>query len=757
MRGSPYRLDELGWAQFERLCDELLRERADLAPAAWQGRADRIRVARLERDVELVPGRLSPGMGWVAVWWSPASSRAELDPSRLLVEVQRRITEEVGTALPPGVVLLTNAVLPGENDDRSTPGLEVVGPAEIGAVVDATPALRRRLPTLLGVCDLDGLLDADVIARSSGDVAAAADLARVFVPTRAHAQALAVLERHGFAVLTGPPEMGKTAIARMLGLSLLAEGWELHECTRPDELWARFDRQRPQVFVADDAFGSTEYRPDAAERWALELDLVLREMDEQHWLVWTSRPTPLRSALVRIHREHGVERWPQPAEVQVDASELDVEEKALILFRHAGAARLGDASIRLVQQYGWELVSHRHFTPERIRRFVWNRLDALAAEAATLGPRRLAAAVAAEVAEPTEAMAASLRALPPEHRALLVALLDVPAGPVGESELAAAARRHRDEGLPKAPGALVDRLLDHFLRLVPPQSVTWVHPSWRDLVIDELVSDPDARVRFLERCGLDGILLALSTGGGAVGPRARPLLVADRDWDTLDGRVYTLAVELDSAAVRRLLYAVEAALAATPDERRRGELKATAASLLERLRRVWERGAAAIDGNVLEPYIAVRAQLEPAVPLPDVGRAWVALLPSVPVRVDDHVEVRRLDEWLRLAAAVGEAEPAALEGLGFRRQAVELLERLVEDVRALSVEAERPPTAALLASCLRRLAEAAHPNVPAATAAAIAALEVDEHDDAPAGPLEAPVGDAPSSAVVRRILRDLGR
>ena len=34
-------------------------------------------------------------------------------------------------------------------------------------------------------------------------------------------------------------------------------------------------RDRPQVFVADDAFGSTEYRPDAAERWARELGRML--------------------------------------------------------------------------------------------------------------------------------------------------------------------------------------------------------------------------------------------------------------------------------------------------------------------------------------------------------------------------------------------------------------------------------------------------------------------------------------------------
>ena len=132
-----------------------------------------------------------------------------------------------------------------------------------------------------------------------------------------------MLRAHHFLVLTGPPEMGKTAIARMLGLALLAEGWEVHECTRPDAgLGPATTPDRPQLFIADDAFGSTEYRPDAAERWAGELDRILRATDERHWLVWTSRPAPLRAGLRRLHRERGGERFPQPAAVQVDAAAL---------------------------------------------------------------------------------------------------------------------------------------------------------------------------------------------------------------------------------------------------------------------------------------------------------------------------------------------------------------------------------------------------------------------------------------------------
>ena len=126
--------------------------------------------------------------------------------------------------------------------------------------------------------------------------------------------------------------------------------------------------------------------------------------------------------------------------MQIDASQLDIEEKALILFRHAMAAGLDEQAAFLVRREGFDIVAHEHFTPERIRRFVTDRLPALAQDAPDEGA--LAKLIRAEIAEPTEAMATSLRALGPEHRALLVALLDAPAGPVAERELAASARRN---------------------------------------------------------------------------------------------------------------------------------------------------------------------------------------------------------------------------------------------------------------------------------------------------------------------------
>src|SRR5947199_2139281 len=102
------------------------------------------------------------------------------------------------------------------------------------------------MPSVLGLRDLRGLIAAAIDSRSTLDRTAADELARVFVPSGAYPRAVSVLEAHRFAVLTGPPEMGKTAIARMVGLAQMTAGWEAHECVRPEDVWRLCDARRSQ-------------------------------------------------------------------------------------------------------------------------------------------------------------------------------------------------------------------------------------------------------------------------------------------------------------------------------------------------------------------------------------------------------------------------------------------------------------------------------------------------------------------------------
>lgn len=459
-----YALDRMGWLHFEQLCAALFELEGAVAPLAWAGGADRCRavLSGTPLGAPLVNGP-TPEPVLVQCAWV-----RDDNPVRLVDAVERLVEERAeDVALAASLVVLTNLQRSpklGAMIKRALPDqrikVRVLGRTEIGQRLDARAELRRAMPSVLGLRDLSELIDPDVAARSSLDRSAASELSTVFVPTRAYRRALGVLDAHRFAVLTGPPEMGKTAVARTIALAQLTDAWEAHECTRPDDIWQVFDPNRPQVFVADDAFGSTEYRPDAAERWASEMERILRTLDDRHWLIWTSRPAPLRAGLGRLHRERGAERFPAPGEVLVDASKLDVAEKTLILFRHAKAAELPAETRSWLKDAGAEIVSHPHFTPERIRRFT-ARLKTMPDEEMTI-PR----VMRRELTNPTDAMAASFSSLGTEYRDLLIAMLDTPPGPVSERELVDALRRHHNGALPKPPAALVDRLTDHFLRVL---------------------------------------------------------------------------------------------------------------------------------------------------------------------------------------------------------------------------------------------------------------------------------------------------
>ncbi|MHB1809392.1 MAG: nSTAND3 domain-containing NTPase [Solirubrobacteraceae bacterium] len=623
------------------------------------------------------------------------------------------------------VVLLTNfegnaagAALeqerPGESR-RLGEEHRVLGPLAICRRLDASPELRARVPSVLGLRDVRGLIGDQAGERSTFDLPAAQALARVFVPTRAYAAARSTLAHHSLVVLTGAPEMGKTAIARMLALAALCEGVEAHECTTPHQVRAAFDPQRSQLFVADDAFGSTEYRPDAAELWARELGAILPRLDARHRLIWTSRPAPLKAALARLRRQDGSNAPPASAAVLVDASALSLEEKALILFRHAKDRELSQLARASLRSRGATIVEHPHFTPERIRRFASGRLARLDALAGTLDESaRVAALIQEELSCPTEAMLASFHALEHEHRELLVALLDAPAGLIDERQLAQTTRRHHDGGLSHPPSELIDRLADHFLSIAP-LGIDWVHPSWRDLVIDELRREHERRTRFLARCGVEGALLALSLGGGPAGERSLPLLVCDADWDVLAIRLARLVRELDDRDLARLLGALRGVLVTSRAPARRAEARDLAVFVLGCCRGAWEARERVLPTSLLSAWLELREVTDSVAPAPCLLRTWIETHPGSELfaRPLSREAMLRIDGWLDLVRVIGEHEQRALSSFEFRPRDEAALVELIPDL----VDVHDPELQPLARGVLVRIAEVLPRASPVATIA----------------------------------------
>jgi hypothetical protein len=179
--------------------------------------------------------------------------------------------------------------------------------------------------------------------------------------------------------------------------------------------------------------------------------------------------------------------------------------------------------------------------------------------------------------------------------------------------------------------------------------VDWVHPSWRDLVIEELAADAELRRRFLAHCGVDGASLALSTGGGATGERFRPLVRCDADWDALGDGLHRVCDELDEGEAVRMLTVLEGS-----DD----EVRALRAMVLERLERRWQHEAVGIDG--LEAWTEASDAL-PAFAI--VAATWLELAPERAPRTP--VELERFADWVRLAELLRIHGDDLLDRFGF--------------------------------------------------------------------------------------------
>lgn len=441
-----YNLDSLGWYQFEWLAQALLKAELGVGIESWGGRGDWGRDAYSSGPLPF-PTRtnLTEGPFLFQAKFVSGANAAGATSGPLLMDAVRKESARIAErkALkqwqdPMHYAVITNAPVTAETRAqikrtfaKATKGVvTVLGGDNVCDLLDHQPTIARSFPQILSIRNLTEILDSIVnresVNRSAAAVAAAKDIIPVFVPTAAYNRTWGVLANESFAILEGPPEMGKTAIAWMIALAQLANGWEAVVCDEPSDLFRSFKTDIAQVFVADDAFGRTEYDPTMGAKWEKQLDRVLNVLDDRHWLLWTSRRHILERARHEMDLQGRAATIPDAAAVLVNAGRLSRLEKALILYRHAKSASLEAEAKRVLKSNVSLIIGDSAFTPERIRRFVNETLPSLvdALRRGELQEASVRQQIHEAIQNPTDRMIKSFRALSAQHKWILIALLE---------------------------------------------------------------------------------------------------------------------------------------------------------------------------------------------------------------------------------------------------------------------------------------------------------------------------------------------
>jgi len=216
--------------------------------------------------------------------------------------------------------------------------------------------------------------------------------------------------------------------------------------------------------------------------------------------------------------------------------------------------------------------------------------------------------------------------------------------------------------------------------------ITWMHPSYRDLVIDELATQDALRIKFLKEMGLPGIKLAISDAGGAEGTRRFPLMTDSKSWGLLRIRAVEIVNALQCNQETDLLMALTSATQKAVRSQEVGPLVATLAAVCDALRAKWNSSSAVLGSRTLETYCHASLQITPLPPMPQLGETWTESYGVFRETIDDAQNGSILDEsvvksWADLADVIHNNEPRFLKQVRFPEKYSDEVSQLVEIIR----------------------------------------------------------------------------
>lgn len=229
---------------------------------------------------------------------------------------------------------------------------------------------KRHFKLWLGSAEvLDRLLHSRVYAQTELEYQRIKERICRYVPNESYAEASAILSDINYCVICGIPGIGKTMLADMLLVSLVARGYEpIRIMGDAAEALDLFKHGKAQVFYYDDFLGQTSLDPKLGknedQRLLLLLDRV-RQSDTHKFLL-TTREYILNQAKAQYERLDASRFDLRRCVVSLD--KYTTRDRCKIFYNHLYFSKLAPPYIDALISSGYHraIVRHRNFNPRVI-------------------------------------------------------------------------------------------------------------------------------------------------------------------------------------------------------------------------------------------------------------------------------------------------------------------------------------------------------------------------------------------------------
>lgn len=332
-----------------------------------------------------------------------------------------------------------------------------------------------------------------------------------YVQIPAFLEALEILERENYCLITGIPGIGKSTLAEMILLDHMRRGWEAVGVTNITDAAKLYKPERQQIFYYDDFLGQTclEHKLTDKEDSVLAKFISLVSQSKKHRLLLTTR----EYILDRGRRmSETLRRIPfDRAQCVVKLGQLSSAHRATMLYNHVYFSELDERYTNelLRDQSYFRVIRHRGFNP-RIVEMMTFRVEDLGIEASayiddflrnlTYPLEVWAHAFENQISEPAQEIILMLVSFGPLWSGLPLMTLR------SCFEAGRTDRQSSDRALKELDGTFLKTDLDPFSVGKAELSVSFHNPSVRDFIECRLAEDEGMlRWVFQHACYVDQV------------------------------------------------------------------------------------------------------------------------------------------------------------------------------------------------------------------------------------------------------------
>ena len=286
------------------------------------------------------------------------SNLAKLNPNRYLLITSQSLTPNKSDILAK--ILDTHLKCPED----------IWGKEDIEAAIRRHPQIEKShfKLWLSSTAVLERILQSGLEAFTQATKEEILDDLRVYVHNPSFDEAISRLEEQNILIVSGPPGVGKTTLAKMIAYHYLNENWSFYAINSLEEGFSKIDDGTPTLFFFDDFLGRIELNRQSLLQRDSALAMFVKRVrkSKNSRFILTTRAHIFEEA--RLLSDYIDDKSLQLSKFILNVDAYTRRIRSHILFNHLSHSDLTTAHFAALLKNQWlkKIIDHRNYNPRVI-------------------------------------------------------------------------------------------------------------------------------------------------------------------------------------------------------------------------------------------------------------------------------------------------------------------------------------------------------------------------------------------------------